>query len=175
MYVQWLARHEKNSERTVIINDVEKLLDESMHSIREMSFSLSPHILQNFGLHEAINSFAGKIQQSSHIEFDVSAKDIVRFDEKIETIVYRVLCECINNSVKHSNATNISIELNCNNKVLYVKYKDNGKGFDVKKVMDEHKGIGLLNIQSRLKSVNGSIEIKSNENKGTSIKFSVNT
>jgi PAS domain S-box-containing protein len=174
MYIQWLARQEKDEKRNTIINDIEKLLDESMDTIREMSFKLSPHILQNFGLHEAINALAEKIQESSAIAFDVKLDDFERIDEKIEIIIYRVLCECINNSIKHSKASNITICLSCKQNVLTFEYADNGKGFDYDNVIKEYKGIGLLNMQSRIKSINGLMDLKSNETEGTSIKISIN-
>jgi len=174
MYIQWLARQEKDEKRITIIHDVEKLLDESMDTIREMSFKLSPHILQNFGLHEAINALTEKIQKSSTIAFDVKIDDFKRMDEKIEIIIYRVLCECINNSIKHSKALKITIRLYSNQNILNFEYADNGNGFDYDKVIKEYKGIGLLNMQSRIKSINGYMDIKSNETEGTSIRISIN-
>jgi len=173
MYTQWLARQEENTDRIKIINDIEKLLDESMHTIREMSFKLSPHILQNFGLEEALKNYCDKLQISTSTIFDLTFENIQRINEKIETIMYRVLSECITNSIKHSQASKISINIRLKDNILYSDYIDNGNGFDLEKVMGEYKGIGILNMQSRIKSINGLMDLKSEINKGTTIKFQV--
>jgi PAS domain S-box-containing protein len=174
MYIQWLGLPNAKLDQSDILKDVEKLLDESTKTVREISFKLSPHILQNYGLVEALNAYIEKVQESSRIKIDMNLKNFCRFNEKAEIIVYRVICECINNTVKHAKASSIIINLICQNNLLLVEYIDNGQGFDVENVITEHKGIGLLNMQSRLKSINGLMNIVSSPNNGTSIKFQIN-
>lgn len=152
-----------------IINNIEKLLDESLSTVREISFRLNPHILQNYGLIDAIKAYAEKIMESSGLIIQFDYKDMCQMDEKIETVTYRVICECTNNTIKHAEATNINIKMNCQNGVLFAEYSDNGKGFDINNI--NQKGIGLLNMQSRIKSLNGIIEISSRPSEGTFIKF----
>jgi len=161
MYVQWLFKHEIAEEKQKVIIDIEKLLEESILTIRELSFNLSPHVLQNYGLIEALNSFANKIQKTASILIVIENDDITRFDDKIEIVLYRVLCECVNNSIKHSKATEVRINLSKNKSILKVEYIDNGIGFDVKSLTSDIKGIGLLNMQSRIKSINGEFKIYS--------------
>ena len=173
MYVQWLFKHEIAEEKQKVIIDIEKLLEESILTIRELSFNLSPHILQNYGLIEALNSFANKIQKKASILIEIDNDGITRFDDKIEIVLYRVLCECVNNSIKHSNASEVRINLSKSKSILKVEYVDNGIGFDVKSLTSDIKGIGLLNMQSRIKSINGEFKIYSEEGIGTNIKIRV--
>jgi signal transduction histidine kinase len=154
-----------------IIGNIEKLLDESSHTVREISFRLNPHILQNYGLVEAIKAYAEKIMESSNLLIELKVKDMCPINEKVEIITYRLICECTNNTIKHAEATKINILLFCKNNVLFVEYADNGKGFDVNET--KQKGIGLFNMQSRIKSLNGSMEIISNPAEGTLIKFQI--
>lgn len=171
--VQWLAKPDANIVQSEVLREIEILLDESLSTIRDISFKLSPHILQNYGIEEAIKAFIDKVKDISLINIEIIAKDICRFHEKVETITYRVLCECINNTIKHANAQQMLINLRCYNNVLFAECYDDGKGFDVEKVMSDHKGIGLLNIRSRIKSINGSIDIWSEPGKGSTIKFQI--
>ena len=169
MYVQWLGMPDAKANQPKIISNIEALLDESSLTVRDISFRLNPHVLQNYGLIEAIKLYAEKIMDSSGINILFDYKNICKLDEKVETITYRVICECTNNTIKHAEATKISINLYCQNNILYVEYSDNGKGYDIN--MINKKGTGLLNIQSRIKSVNGIIEINSKPTEGTKINF----
>lgn len=171
MYVQWLGMPNAKLGHTEIIKDIEKFLDESTRTVHEISFKLSPHILQNFGLIEAVYAFTDKVKESSNICVELNIENFVRFNKNAETIAYRVLCECINNTIKHASASKIVIDMCCHNDVLLVEYSDNGNGFDVDEVMSQHKGMGLLNMKSRIKSINGLIDIISTLGKGTIIKF----
>jgi PAS domain S-box-containing protein len=169
--IQLMKRPNLTFDRNEIFKDIENLLDESIVTIREISFKLSPHILQNYGLIEAIKTFVSKVQQSTNITFNLIIDNDNRFNDKIETIVYRILCECINNTLKHSEAKNVSIRLNCRKQILFVHYSDDGIGFNVATKIAEHKGVGLLNMQSRVNAINGKMNIISNKEKGTTIKL----
>jgi PAS domain S-box-containing protein len=161
MYVQWLSLPNIHIEKSEIIKDIEKLLDEAMQTIHDISFKLSPHILQNFGLTEAVKAFTSKVSAISSIAFQFHTEGQIRIAEKLEIIAYRAICECINNSIKHSGASIISISIYFVDDTLKIHYSDNGCGFNVEKALNEHNGIGLLNMQSRLKSVNGLMDIQS--------------
>lgn len=173
MYIQWLGMPNANLDKSEILKDTEKLIDESARTVREISFKLSPHVLQNYGLVDATKSYAEKIKETSEIEIEIIGEKIERFDENAETIAYRVICECLNNTLKHAQASKITINIGSKNDVLEVKYSDNGKGFDVNETVSKHTGIGLLNMQSRIKSLNGFLEIKSTAENGTTINFNL--
>lgn len=173
MYLQWLSIPNPKVNKLEIIKDAENLISESTKVVREISFKMSPHVLKNYGLMEAVNSYVNKMKESSLIQFDLFFENLNRFNENAETIAYRVICECINNTLKHANATEVYIKLYCLKGSFYGEYCDNGKGFDVDQVFLQHKGIGLLNIQSRLNSINGQMSIISTAQGGTIINFQI--
>jgi PAS domain S-box-containing protein len=173
MYAEWLAEPGPDVDPKVIVTDMQKLLDESTQTVKDISFKLSPHILQNYGVVEALKAYAEKSKKSGKTDIVINATNISRFDEIIETIIYRVICECINNSLKHAKASNISVSLKMIDNILYADFSDDGIGFDVNTVSEKHKGIGLLNIQSRLKSINGQFSIQSAIGNGTKILIKV--
>lgn len=84
----------------------------------------------------------------------------------LQLTVYRIIQELINNIIKHSGATEAIVQINQHNKTLVITVEDNGKGFNYIK---DKKGIGLLNIESRLSLVRGKMEVDSSESLGTSV------
>ncbi|HEX2937149.1 MAG TPA: PAS domain-containing sensor histidine kinase, partial [Bacteroidales bacterium] len=175
MYVDWLDKPNANISKEELIPDIKTLLEEASQSIRNISFKLSPHILQNYGILEALKAFIGKIKEVTKLEINITAPEIPRFAEISETVVYRVLCECINNTIKHAKAKSVNIIFAKSSDQLAVNYSDDGIGFDLEKVMSKPKGIGLLNMQSRLKSINGELHIDASPGHGTNIFLKINT
>ena len=80
-------------------------------ALRKYSNNLSPHILNNFGLASAIKDFSNKIDAKVlNINFESNAFN-KRFDENVEVVLYRVVCELINNTMKHAHAHVADINL----------------------------------------------------------------
>ena len=156
-----------------LIRNTSYVIDEAIRSLREISNNLSPHTLNAFGLARAINNFINKSQASKTIKirFDTNMKT-ERFDTNVEVILYRVICELLNNSIKHSKCTEIALSMYYNDDTLSISYRDNGKGFDPGAVMDV--GMGLSNISSRINSLNGHIDIISSKGQGMRAEINVN-
>ncbi len=151
------ARKGNPEEQEKFIQMTDELLQESIRSTREIANNLTPNLLNDFGLLEALSVYIDKINMTNTIHIDYkTGNDIIRLMPPVETALYRVLCELINNTLKHASATQISIEINCIYDELEITYKDNGIGFDVQKMLTyKTKGLGLSNIISRMRSVNG--------------------
>lgn len=147
-------------------------IDEAIITIKEISNKLSPHILSNFGLERAVKSFLDTImiKQNVQVEFDSNLAGS-RYDFNIETVVYRVVCELITNTLRHANAQKITIKFIHQNDCLSVNYSDDGVGFDMNNLT--HKGMGLSNMESRVKSINGAIAIVSSPNNGMKVSINV--
>lgn len=158
-----------NTDNKEIIKELSEKIGEATNeavvSLREISNKLNPHILQNFGLVEALSSFISNINKSKIIEIKLKHNFEKRFDGNIEIAIYRILTELINNTIKYGNASCIGININVNSNINIV-YNDNGIGFNVDEVMTNRKGLGLYNIQNRLKFLNGNLNLTSSINKG---------
>lgn len=162
------GKYANENMREIYANTI-LLADEAVKSMKEISNNLSPHILENFGIANAIQSFintfdlAGKVK----IEFRTNAEK-KRYDSDTEIILYRAVCELMHNSFKHSEASKILISLDEEGGVLKLLYQDDGKGFDPEKVLShDATGIGLHNIRSRVSSINGTFSIESLPGEGT--------
>ena len=151
-----------------IINNTSHVVNEAIAAIKDISNTLSPHVLSNFGLVSATNSFIQKISKARDFKFTFDSNvGEKRLDSDIEAVVYRSLCELINNSLKHSGALNISIDMNIHGNFIILQYKDDGRGFDTA-ILDseENPGMGLSNIQTRVRSVNGIFVLESSTGEG---------
>jgi PAS domain S-box-containing protein len=144
-------------EQKEFIKMTDDLLQESIKSTREIANNLTPNLLNDFGLIEALGVYVEKINKMNtiFIDFKVS-KGFPGLPKQTEVALYRVVCELINNTLKHSSASKIDINLLRIEKQIEIRYTDNGIGFDVQKMLSSgSKGLGLSNIISRVKSING--------------------
>jgi len=147
-------------------------IDEAVITVKEISNKLSPHILSNFGLERAIKSFLDTVMIKQPITVDYSSKLFQkRYDFTIETVMYRVVCELITNTLKHADAQHITIALESTEAELSLVYTDDGHGFSVEEVT--YRGMGLSNMESRVKSINGVIQVVSAVNKGVKVSIHV--
>lgn len=155
--------HEVNDK---IKGNLRQAVDEAITGVRDISANISPHILNNFGLKDAIEAFIKRLRQTEHFKVSFTTNlSNQRFNYNVEVIMYRVVCELINNTLKHAAATAVTIDLQLEEGVLYLEYTDNGIGFDVNAV-SRHEGMGLNNMRYRLQSGNGDIEIVSERGRG---------
>jgi len=139
--------------------------------VRSISHNLSPHILEKFGLIPGLQSHIELLKQTTDIEINLNSNIKNRIRPDIELTLYRVLKECLNNTLKHAQAKNIFIVFAMDKTRLSVIYSDNGIGFDTEKDTEKNEGIGLYNIQNRISSLGGICEIISAKGHGTRIKF----
>ena len=170
MSLSALGEKIKDPTDTVILNNTNHLINEAINTLKDISNNLSPHVLSNFGLSSALSAFIAKINQTRAIEVEFKSNmENARLESEKEVVMYRAACELINNSILHSGASRIEIELNKHEKFITLQFYDNGRGFDTASLeSEESKGMGLSNIETRVKSVDGVFILESNPGKGTS-------
>jgi signal transduction histidine kinase len=152
-----------------ILTNTNHLVIEALNTIKDVSNNLSPHVLSNFGLASAISAFTTKISQTGIVEIEFKSNmENQRLENDKEVVIYRAVCELINNSIRHSGASRIEIELHKHEKFVTLQYYDNGRGFDTSSLnKEDNKGMGLSNIETRVKSVEGVFILESSAGKGT--------
>ena len=155
-----------------IIDKTENAVDNAIITIKEISNNLSPHILERFGLEKAIKTFTDTIITTEEPEIIISSNlEGRRYNYNIEVILYRIIGELIANTIKYASASKAEISLFNYSKKLELFYSDNGIGFDMKKV--KNKGMGLSNINSRVKSLDGEMEMHSKHKQGFFLKITL--
>ena len=174
MSLSALAREERDAEQREIITNTTYVIDEAIRSLREISNNLSPHVLNDFGLARGVQNFIDKsaAMHDVKIRFTTNLRS-ERFDTDIEVILYRVICELINNSLKHAACSSINLSLSLSGTCLALDYTDDGRGFNPEAMMD--CGMGLSNISSRINSLGGTVEISSSKGKGMRAAIRVST
>lgn len=157
---------------TDIIEKTEASVDNAIQSIKEISNNLSPHILERFGLEKALRNFSDTIISKNNLSVDFSSNiEKKRYEYNVEVIFYRIICELITNTLKYASASKIEILLYDYETKLDLFYSDNGIGFDIHN--PRNMGMGLSNISSRVRSLDGKLEMQSKQNHGFLVKISI--
>ena len=142
------------------------MVDESCSEVRSIAHQMMPNALIKSGLVSAVRDFVNKIP-SDRLKVTVETKGINEYlDTSIETVLYRVIQESVNNVIKHANATTLDIMLLSDANEITVTIEDNGDGFDTND-QSSIKGIGLKNMSSRVEYLKGTVEISSSPGRGT--------
>ena len=166
MLVSGLDTNKESEVNEKIKQNLRQAVDEAISGVRDISANISPHILNNFGLKDAVEAFIKRMRQADNFKvYFTTNLENQRFNYNIEVVVYRVICELINNTLRHAAASKVTIDLQLEEGILYLEYTDNGIGFDVNRISG-HTGMGLDNMRYRLQSGNGDIEIVSEHGKG---------
>jgi two-component system, NarL family, sensor kinase len=143
------------------IYQARQILDDTIQLIRNISHSLMPPTLKNFGLESAINDMFQKISGSGQINASSRFHEYKdRLKPEKELIVYRVVQELVNNILKHSNSSFIHLTQNMQNGSCLLRLHHDGRGIiqtDFEKLNKSNIGLGLKNISSRLKVAHGNI------------------
>lgn len=171
-----MVNQEKASQLQIIFN-IKDIIDEAITLIRNISHSLMPPTLKNFGLESAVNDFFQKISGSGTLDVNCRFNDYeVRLQPEKELLVFRVIQELINNILKHSNSTFIHLTEHDAEQNIMIRLLHDGKGLtqdDFIKMSKKSTGLGLKNIQSRLKVILGDIYFEQDASR-TFYKVSIN-
>jgi len=138
------------------------LLDDSIEEMRRVAHHLMPDALSRFGLKTALSDFLNTVPA---VEFNYFGFD-TRIDRKMELVIYLIIHELVNNSLKHANASHILVQLVQEKERIAIAVEDNGCGFDFKTTTS---GTGINNIRTRVASFGGVIDMRSTVGKGTEV------
>lgn len=156
---------EKDAETVDFLKDI---TNQTIHEVRRMSNDLVPSVLRELGLLKAINQLCNQLKQNHNISVFFDNKNVENIqDDRLNTYIYRVIQEAVNNALKHGKATEIRIILNLEELYLRLIIEDNGIGFDINSL--QVNGNGLYNMRERINLLGGTIKIFSNTGQGTVI------
>jgi len=142
------------------LQNIRDRIDDCIEEIRRLANGVMPVSLQRFGIKAALEDYRHTFPNVQFYFFGENK----RFDEKIELVVYYCAYELIHNSVKHSGATNINVQLVQEEDRISLSVQDNGCGYDKE---SSNKGVGLKSLYDRVMAFNGKIEVISSPENGT--------
>ncbi len=151
-----------------------KIVDSTLSEIQRLARGLRPSVLDDQGLEAAIRRYVGEFSLANPIEAKVIAERVEKhlLPPAAETALYRIVQEALTNASKHSGASRVSVLLKRGPSHVRVIVEDNGKGFDVRRVLEgqgDKRGLGLLGMRERVALLNGAFSIESSRENGTAI------
>jgi len=162
---------------TSLRNDLfNRLIDETMEDVRNLSHNLMPEVVVKFGLMEALNQYISQAGFGKDVKLDyqfVGNPETISHDIAVNT--YRIVQELVSNSIKHADASEINVQLIVNDGILSIAVEDNGKGFEIN-MTGKHPpnaGIGLSNVKNRITFMQGNYDIHSSTDSTTSINIEI--
>ena len=138
----------------------------TLESSRKIAHDLLPPILDKFGLKAALEELFEDCSKHTKIDIESNIEELSKLSKTNQLHLFRIIQELINNSIRHGNANELVIYMEQNATGFVLRYQDNGIGFTVKEAK-EKPGIGLQNIKSRVKILNGTLKIESTPNSGS--------
>ena len=147
-------------------NGITKILNDSLEELRDLSRSLTETRLENYTLTQLLTLEAEKINATGICLVSLEVSDhAFTMNVTAKNFLLRIIQEFIQNSLKHSGCTKIMVTLNHTESGLMIMVSDDGKGFDLHAIKGE--GIGLSNMERRIKIIGGTFDLQSQSGKGT--------
>ena len=160
------------------LSEIDSCIKQIIREVRKVTFNLRPTVLGDYGLQAALDMFVREIAKLIDIKLEFySETEIARLPQKVENNIFRIIQEAINNAIKYSGANKIEVILKQVSGYLIAEVTDNGKGFDAR-LLDERSvnfesGRGLFNMYERSEYINGNLEVKTEPNRGTTVRLTV--
>jgi signal transduction histidine kinase len=157
------------------LQSIREIIDSLTNDLRNLSHHLLPRLLEEFGLYSAFNNLVNRVRSIKKVNVDFycnfSTKE--RFDRNTELNLYRCGQELINNAIKHSQAGEIMIQLIRHDHSIVLMVEDDGIGFNPEIPGTENAGIGLSNIDARVRFLGGDFLIDSLKDRGTTVSIEI--
>lgn len=158
---------------TKILESTSELCKEAMQQLRNMANGLCPIVLYDLGLAAAARSLVTSLE--AHTSFDFNFTENIgarRVDKNVEIVCFRAIQEALSNAIRHSNATQVNLDISADDRGLACSVQDDGRGFNVGEAFaskDGHTGFGLANLKHAVYGFGGKLSVESRINEGTCV------
>jgi len=157
------------AELTLELDVLRGHIDNLTNEIRSLSHQLHPAVLEHLGLVTALESYIETFRSEEQIDVTLNADTgKVRIPFQTSICIYRVAVEALRNVARHSSASSAQVSLKCADNIIELRVSDAGKGFNVETAR-RGDGLGLVSIEERLRLLQGSCDIESTAESGTTI------
>jgi PAS domain S-box-containing protein len=149
------------------------LINAAIKAVQRISSELRPGILDHLGLASAVEWHVKEFGLRTGIACDISVEmDNAELDRDLSTTIFRILQEALTNIARHSEATEVTVELKKEEGMLSLIVADNGKGI-MEEQLSAHDSFGLMGIKERVKHWSGDLTIRGSRNEGTTIAVNI--
>ncbi|MFA6516999.1 MAG: ATP-binding protein [Bacteroidia bacterium] len=170
MNIEILGEGLKENEWIKFKTENRQLIERLISDIKTTSYDLMPRVLQSHQLLIALEDLCEMMARGLKTEIEYNSEgELPNINKQAELNIYRIVQEIVNNAINYADASIIKVLPKVTKAHFIIDISDNGKGFDLEKVMKStRKGIGLQNIQSRVELLDGKMTFSTILNKGTS-------
>ena len=172
------VKNGEKEKRDDLLKQIDSIISKSIVEARRIAHDLRPTTLDDFGLIPALRILCQEFSKLTGVKVKFQVSQLLdRINPKAEIAIYRIVQESFNNIIKYAEATEVYLDLLRKDSKVFVKVRDNGKGFDHDGVTKNKKtgsGFGLLNMRERAELVGGKFRIKSEPGKGTEVQVEMN-
>jgi len=171
LYFQWLAETDNAEKIKIITEKGNNCIEKAIQTTREVALGLSSLVLNNSGYVDTILNFTQSINDTQKLNIDFTFNCNDRFSFFLETTLYRITTELINNTLKYARASHVEIvfDYSKKNNLIVLNYRDDGIGFNLANTVKTSKGLGLMHIQQRIKIIKGIMKIETSAGKGVDV------
>lgn len=159
-----------------VVNDTKELIQQSIEDVRTLTFDLSPPILYDLGLKEALVWLADDLEKRFGLKVDVRTEDMpLPLDDTTSALLFRAVRELLTNVLKHANAPSASVSLRRSGDAVHIAVEDAGVGFDVDQLTSgpSNQGFGLFSVREQIGRLGGKLDIDSTLRQGTTVRLQV--
>lgn len=166
------ASRQLSPEHREHLRAVKSLLSKVDDRIRHLSHELRPAMLEHLGLVPALEFLASNFEGRTGLRISVESNLNRRLPPQVSIAIYRIVQEALTNVRRHARASKVLIRVRKDGETVRCAISDNGIGFDPRKVLREGQpGLGLLGIRERLNALNGTLQIRSAQGRGTKLEI----
>jgi two-component system sensor histidine kinase DegS len=160
------------------IQEVDKLIKETIKEVRRVTFNLKPTVLGDYGLQAGLKVYIQEMGKLTDVALAYETHGVLeRLPQKIENNSFRIIQEAVNNAIKYAGAIRITVSLERNDDEWVITVTDDGQGFDTRLIEERsvniESGRGFFNMYERTEYINGKLEIESHPGKGTRVSLRV--
>lgn len=158
-----------NEKVTAQLEEISNATGQALEEVRSIAYNLRPYHLERLGLRESVEAMLEKIRAATGLEINAR---VALFDEVFskddEVLFYRVIQECLNNIIKHADATAVEVSIVQTETEVTARIQDNGRGFAAS-AEPAAGGFGLIGLAERVRMLGGTHSISSEAGKGTMV------
>jgi PAS domain S-box-containing protein len=155
-------------------NGALELLEAAISDTRSMSHDLMPAAIERYGIVKALKDLVARTTKYGNLHVEIDPDDVDQYlNEFYRLNLYRIIQELIQNIMKHANATSAFIKIRRKPYGINITVKDDGVGFSSSLEKAQQSGIGIRNIETRVKHMNGTLKVTSSSKKGTTVQIHV--
>lgn len=154
------------------LEELQRSSSEAVADMRLLIFELRPPVLDDEGLIVAIRNRLEMVEARAGLQVNLQVEGELRISKAMETEVYRIVQEALNNVLKHAQATRVEVKIKGGPEQLELMIWDDGKGFEVA-ILEKSWGLGFRNIRERIQRMGGEFWVESAPGKGTAIYLEV--